>query len=170
MAEALARETGSDEAEARALGLAAVLHDIGKIRVPDTILASPGRLAPDQWEVMKRHTIWGASFLSGHEGFQLATKIARSHHERWDGAGYPDGLSGSAIPQAATVVTVADAFDAMTHDRPYRASQSVDEAIKEIVKHAGKQFNPAVVEALERLYHRNELPVTHLEGSAADAA
>ena len=119
---------------------------------------------------MKRHTIWGASFLSGHEGFQLATKIARSHHERWDGAGYPDGLSGSAIPQAATVVTVADAFDAMTHDRPYRASQSVDEAIKEIVKHAGKQFNPTVVDALERLYRRNELPVTHPDASVADAA
>ncbi|MCH8161908.1 MAG: hypothetical protein IIB88_08430 [Chloroflexi bacterium] len=77
---------------------------------------------------------------------------------------------GNGIPEGATVVTVADAFDAMTHDRPYRASQPVDEAIKEIVRHAGKQFNPAVVDALERLYRRNELPVTQLDASVADAA
>ncbi len=170
LAEALAREMGSDEEEARTLGLAAVLHDIGKIRVPDAILASPGKLAPDQWDVMRRHTIWGASFLSGHEGFELATKIARSHHERWDGDGYPDGLSGSGIPEGASVVTVADAFDAMTHDRPYRSSQPVDEAIKEIAKHAGTQFNPAAVAALERLYRRNELPVAHPDTSLEDAA
>ena len=170
LTEALAREMGLDEEEARALGLAAVLHDIGKIRVPDAILASPGKLAPDQWDVMRQHTIWGASFLAGHDGFALAAAIARSHHERWDGAGYPDGLSSNSIPQGATVVTVADAFDAMTHDRPYRASQPVDEAIKEIVRHAGKQFSPAVVEALERLYRQNELPVTHPDASVADAA
>jgi putative two-component system response regulator len=170
LAEVIAWEMGADEEGARALGLAAVLHDIGKIRVPDSILASPGKLAPDQWDVMRQHTIWGASFLLGHEGFELATKIARSHHERWDGTGYPDGLSGNDIPEGATVVTVADAFDAMTHDRPYRAAQPVDEAIKEIVKHAGKQFNPAVVDALQRIYRRNELPVTHPDTSSSQAA
>ena len=170
LAEALAREMGSDEEDARLLGLAAVLHDIGKIRVPDSILASPGKLTPDQWEVMRNHTVWGASFLTGHAGFELATEIARSHHEQWDGTGYPDGLSKSSIPEGATIVSVADAFDAMTHDRPYRAAQPVDEAIKEIVKYAGKQFNPAVVAALQRLDQRTELSLVHPDAPLADAA
>ncbi len=170
LAEALALEMSWSEEDARALGLAAVLHDIGKIRVPDSILASPGKLTPDQWDVMRQHTIWGASFLTGHAGFELATEIARSHHEQWDGTGYPDGLSGSSIPEGATIVSVADAFDAMTHDRPYRAAQPVAEAIKEIVKYAGKQFNPAVVAALQRLNQRTELSLVHPDAPLEDAA
>jgi len=106
---------------------------------------------------MKRHTVWGAEFLGGHPELELAATIARSHHERWDGGGYPDGLAGEAIPAAATIVTVADSFDAMTHDRPYRARRSVGEAIREVVACSRTQFSPRVVHALLRLYEQGAL-------------
>jgi diguanylate cyclase (GGDEF)-like protein/PAS domain S-box-containing protein len=159
MTEALARELGHDEEETRELGLAAVLHDIGKIRVPDTVLASSGQLRKEEWELMKHHTTWGAQFLAGRAGFELATIIARAHHERWDGAGYPDGLSDEAIPEAATIVAVSDSFDAMIHDRPYRRGRSVERAVQEIVACSGSQFSPRVVQALARLYALGTLPL-----------
>ncbi|MBI5288837.1 MAG: diguanylate cyclase, partial [Chloroflexi bacterium] len=111
---ALARERGYEEDAARALGLAATLHDIGKIRVPDSVLGSALSLAEAEWVLMKQHTIWGGAFLAGQAGFELAAAVARYHHERWDGTGYPDGLSGSAIPEGALITTVADSLDAMT--------------------------------------------------------
>jgi diguanylate cyclase (GGDEF)-like protein/PAS domain S-box-containing protein len=157
-AEALARELGYADPAVHDLGLAAVLHDIGKISVPDAVLSSAGTLQDDEWALMKRHTLWGAEFLSGKPGFELAASVARSHHERWDGGGYPDGLAGDAIPEAATIVTVADSFDAMTHDRPYKLGRSVEDAIQEIVACSGEQFSPRVVEALLRLQRRGELP------------
>jgi diguanylate cyclase (GGDEF)-like protein/putative nucleotidyltransferase with HDIG domain len=156
--EALAREIGYSKEEARELGLAGVLHDIGKVRVPDSLLNSTGTLADEEWELMKHHTTWGAEFLAGRPGFELAVTIARSHHERWDGGGYPDGLSGDAIPEAATIVAVADSFDAMTSDRPYRAARSVAAAVREIMACSGKQFSPRVVQALVRLHKRRMLP------------
>ena len=118
-----------------------------------------GLLAGDEWELMQQHTTWGAAFLSDRPGFELAATIARCHHERWDGSGYPEGLTGEAIPEAATIVTVADAFDAMVSDRPYRAKRPFDEAVQEIVACSGSQFNPKVVEALVRLHKRNALPL-----------
>ena len=159
--EALARELGYGDEEARELGLAAVLHDIGKVRVPDSLLASTGTLPSEEWELMKHHTTWGADFLAGRPGFGLATTIARSHHERWDGSGYPDGLAGEAIPEAAAIVAVADAFDAITSDRPYRAARSVAAAIREIVACSGKQFSPKVVKALLRLRKQETLLRPH---------
>jgi diguanylate cyclase (GGDEF)-like protein/PAS domain S-box-containing protein len=160
LAEALARELGYADGAVRDLGLAAVLHDIGKISVPDAVLSSSGSLQDDEWEVMKRHTLWGAEFLSGKPGFELAATVARSHHERWDGGGYPDGLAGEDIPEAATIVTVADSFDAMTHDRPYKLSRPVEDAIQEIVACSGEQFSPRIVEALVRLHQRGEVSHT----------
>ncbi len=157
ISEALAHELDYGEEEAKDLGLAAVLHDIGKVRVPDSLLASTGTLANEEWELMKHHTTWGGEFLAGRPGFELAATIARSHHERWDGGGYPDGLAGEAIPEAATIVAAADAFDAITSDRPYRAARSVAAAIREIVACSGGQFSPKVVEALVRLHKRNML-------------
>ena len=157
-AEALARELGYADAAVHDLGLAAVLHDIGKISVPDTVLSSSGSLQDDEWELMKRHTLWGAEFLSGKPGFDLAATVARSHHERWDGGGYPDGLTDGDIPEAAAIVTVADSFDAMTHDRPYKLGRPIEDAIQEIAACSGKQFSPRVVEALLRLHQRGELP------------
>ena len=167
ISEALASELGYSEAAVHALGLAATLHDIGKISVPDSILSVPLRFDVDDWEmarlwdVMKQHSIWGAEFLNGREGFELAAKVARWHHERWDGSGYPDGLSGEQIPEDVAVVTVADAFDAMVSDRPYRPRRPAQAAVDELVACSGRQFCPRIVEALVRLHERGELPGAH---------
>jgi putative two-component system response regulator len=166
--EALARELGRSDDNACALGLAAVLHDIGKIRVPDRILATTGQLSDGEWSVLKKHTTWGAEFLAGRPGFELATIIARCHHERWDGTGYPHGLTGDDIPEAAAIVAVADTFDAITSNRPYRAARDIDVAIREISDASGAQFSPAVVGALVRLYERGVL--ANLKPSATDEA
>jgi HD-GYP domain-containing protein (c-di-GMP phosphodiesterase class II) len=155
---ALASDLGYSEEDASELGLAAVLHDIGKIRVPDVVLSTAGQLTDPEWELMKQHTVWGGDFLAGRQGFELAATIARSHHERWDGSGYPDGLAGEAIPKAATIVAVADAFDAMTSDRPYRAARPVAAAVREIAACSRGQFSPRVVQALVRLHRRRRLP------------
>jgi HD-GYP domain-containing protein (c-di-GMP phosphodiesterase class II) len=163
-AEAIAREMGYGEGAVRELGMAATLHDIGKIRVPDSILSSPMRFDSDDWEVarvwdvMKQHSIWGAEFLGLRPEFALAAKVARWHHERWDGRGYPDGIAGEQIPEEVTIVTVADAFDAIVHERPYRAARPVEEAMAEIVRCRGIQFNPAAVDALVRLHRGGALP------------
>ena len=170
LAEALGREMGYNEREVANLGMAGVLHDIGKISVPDALLSNTGRLDGEQWEIMRRHTEWGAQFLAGKPGFRLAAQVARSHHERWDGRGYPDGIEGDEIPEAAQIVTVADSFDAMTHDRPYRARRPVNEAIGEIIACSGKQFSPRVVAALVRLFERDELPhAPHHGGDTAES-
>ena len=152
LTEALARELGHSEESAGEIGLAAVLHDIGKIRVPKAILLSPDQLSPTEWAVVKQHTIWGAEFLSGRPAFELAATVARHHHERWDGQGYPEALTGDDIPEEAAIVAVADAFDAMTHDRPYRPALAIEEAVRRIVAGSGKQFSPKVVRALQRLH------------------
>jgi diguanylate cyclase (GGDEF)-like protein len=163
LTEIIAREMGYDEDQVRELGLAATLHDIGKISVPDNILSSPMRFDADDgeferiWQILKRHTVWGADFLSGRSGFDLAERVARWHHERWDGGGYPDGLRDDEIPREVAIVTVADAFDAMVQDRPYRAGRPLAAALREIVACKGKQFSPEVVDALCRIYSRGEL-------------
>lgn len=157
LTEALAAELGYADDDVKQLGLAAVLHDIGKIRVPGKILSSPGKLAEAEWAVMKNHAVWGATFLTGRTGFELAVTVARSHHERWDGSGYPDGLAGEDIAEAATIVSVADAFDAIASGRPYRQARSIAVAVEEIVAFSGSQFSPAVVECLVSLHQRNML-------------
>lgn len=146
--ELLAGALGHPPAEAHELGLAAVLHDIGKIRVPDRILGRRGLLSATEWRVIQRHTVWGSDLLSGTPDFRLAALIARHHHERWDGTGYPDGLAGPDIPEAAAIVSVADALDAMISPRPYRPSLRIEAAVAEIEANAGTQFSPAVVHAL----------------------
>jgi diguanylate cyclase (GGDEF)-like protein/PAS domain S-box-containing protein len=168
--ETLARELGYQQEDAEELGLAAVLHDIGKVRVPDVVLSTAGQLTDPEWELMKQHTVWGGDFLAGRPGFELAATIARSHHERWDGGGYPDGLVDDTIPKAATIVAVADAFDAMTSDRPYRGARSVAAAVREIVACSGGQFSPSVVQALVRLHKRKRLPRLRREGLGKLAA
>ncbi|MBE3112616.1 MAG: PAS domain S-box protein, partial [Acidobacteria bacterium] len=158
ISERLAGELGWSDDDARQLGLAAVLHDIGKIRVTDSVLANTGRLSSDEWELMKHHSIWGEQFLAGRSGFDLAARIARSHHERWNGTGYPDGLAGEGIPDAAAIVSVADSFDAMTSDRPYKPGRSAAAAMHEVVSCSGAQFSPTVVDAMVRLYKERKLP------------
>jgi putative two-component system response regulator len=134
--------------EPQLLVTAATLHDVGKIGVPDDILLKPGPLSREQFEIMKDHTSIGARILSGSNSplLRLAESIAHYHHERWDGGGYW-GLKGEEIPLEARIVTVADSFDAMTHNRPYKAAISVEEALGEIQSLAGRQFDPKVADA-----------------------
>jgi len=128
---------------------AAPLHDVGKLAIPDCILLKPGKLTSDEFEVMKTHAALGARLLSSGSSpvLQMAAVIAATHHERWDGGGYPKGLSGEAIPLVGRIVAVADVFDALTHDRPYKRAWSVEDAIAEIGRGAGGQFDPRVVTA-----------------------
>jgi PAS domain S-box-containing protein len=168
--EALACELGYSDAQVVDLGLASVLHDIGKLRVPGHILTRASALRSEQWDVMKQHTIWGAEFLSSRDRFVLAAQIARSHHERWDGGGYPDGLKGGEIPEEAAIVTVADSFDAMISRRPYREPWPVERAIAEIEACAGTQFSPRIAEVLVRLYDQQRLPLPHRADPVSRAA
>jgi putative two-component system response regulator len=125
-----------------------LLHDIGKIGVPDQILLKPGPLTEAEWRVMKAHTLLGAQMISGVAFLQQAgVEVVRSHHERWDGAGYPDGLAGEEIPLGARIFAVADALDAITNHRPYREARSWRDSRREIVAQSGRQFDPQVVEA-----------------------
>jgi putative two-component system response regulator len=132
---------------------AAPLHDLGKIAVPDSILLKPGRLTDEEFEVVKTHAVLGARVLAGAESevLQTAERIARHHHERWDGTGYPDALAGEDIPIEARLVHVADVFDVLVHERPYKDSWTVEAAVEEIRRGAGAQFAPAAVEAFEAL-------------------
>jgi diguanylate cyclase (GGDEF)-like protein len=127
---------------------AAQLHDIGKVGVPDAILNKPGPLAPDELEFIQQHTLIGERIVRRAPALAAVAKLVRASHERWDGAGYPDGLAGENIPLGARIVTVCDAFDAMVSQRPYRDGLSVNEALAELERCAGEQFDPAVVEAL----------------------
>ena len=127
---------------------AAPLHDVGKIGVPDAILLKPGKLTPEEWAVMKKHSSIGAGILGGSTAtvLQMAEEIAASHHERWEGSGYPRGLAGAQIPLASRIVAVADVLDATTHARPYKAAWPLEDALAEIQAQAGRHFDPDVVE------------------------
>jgi HD-GYP domain-containing protein (c-di-GMP phosphodiesterase class II) len=128
-----------------------LLHDIGKLAVPDAILRAPGRLTDDEWGLMRRHPEEGARMLERIPFLDRALDVVRYHHERWDGGGYPHGLTGEEIPLWARIFAVVDALDAITAERPYRPARSYEDALDEIRRHAGTQFDPAVVAALERL-------------------
>lgn len=145
----VARVLGLGNREAELLGQAAPLHDIGKIGIPDGILLKPGRLTAAEFERMKTHTTIGAQLLAGghSELVRLARTIALAHHERWDGSGYPQGLREEEIPISGRIVAVADVFDALTHDRPYKHAWTVDEARSELERQKGGQFDPQVVDA-----------------------
>ncbi|HWW89823.1 MAG TPA: HD domain-containing phosphohydrolase [Solirubrobacteraceae bacterium] len=130
------------------LRMAAMLHDVGKVEVPDEILRKPGRLSATEFERMKGHTVAGAELVSRVEGLAMIVPWIRHSHESFDGSGYPDGLRGEAIPLASRIMLVADAFDAITSTRPYREALSVEHACAEIERHAGSQFDPACVHAM----------------------
>jgi putative two-component system response regulator len=135
------------------IGEAAPLHDVGKIGIPDSILLKRGPLTTAESDTMRQHTILGARILAGSDGevLRLAEQIALTHHEHWDGNGYPAGLTGEEIPFAGRIVAVADAFDAMTHERPYGPAVTIEVALTEISRCSGSQFDPLVVAALQRL-------------------
>lgn len=138
---------------------AAPLHDIGKIGVPDSILMKPGRLTVDEFEQMKLHTVIGGQILAGssQDIMRVAEIIARSHHERWDGQGYPAGLSDHSIPLYGRIVAVADAYDALTHVRRYKPAWTVEAALEEIKAGSGSRYDPALVEAMMKLHEDNRL-------------
>jgi HD-GYP domain-containing protein (c-di-GMP phosphodiesterase class II) len=123
------------------------LHDIGKIGIDDAILRKPDRLTPEEFAVMKTHTVKGAEIVATIPDLHPIIPIVRSHHERWDGNGYPDGLRGEAIPRLARIVAVADAFDAMTSDRPYRKGMEAEVAFAEVQKMSARQFDPECARA-----------------------
>ena len=149
----LAEAIGLDSATVELIRLAAPLHDIGKVGIPDAILLKAGSLTPEERTVMQTHTIIGSKMLEkgGSELVRVCQRIARSHHERWDGSGYPDRISGQSIPLEARIVGVADFLDAVTHSRPYRAGWSLGEALETIRAATGSHFDPLVVRALAQL-------------------
>jgi putative two-component system response regulator len=157
MAALLAREIGMPDAQVSLIRRAAPLHDVGKIGIPDSVLLKLGKLTADEFELVKTHTTIGARILSG-SGFtilRLAEEIAFNHHERWDGNGYA-GISGAAIPLAGRIVAVADVFDALTQKRPYKPAWPVSEAMAEIDRQRGRQFDPALVDAFLRIVERSD--------------
>ncbi|MCH8949612.1 MAG: HD-GYP domain-containing protein, partial [Chloroflexi bacterium] len=130
----------------------ALLHDVGKIGVPDQILHKPGPLTPEEWDKMKRHPMIGYDMLRDISFLSEAATIVRCHHERFDGKGYPRGLAGDEIPLGARIFSAADAFDAMTSDRTYRKALRPEAARDEIIRHSGTQFDPQVVQAFLEAY------------------
>ena len=136
-------------AERRLVEVGALLHDVGKLSIPDRVLMKPGPLNELEWAVMQRHAPLGERLVAHTVNQADVLAIVRSHHERWDGGGYPDGKRGEEIPLAARIVAVADAFQAMIEPRPYREPRTREAALDEILAHSGGQFDPACVEALQ---------------------
>ena len=155
MAALIARQLGLPDGQVALIRRAAPLHDVGKIGVPDTILLKLGRLTDDEFAIVRTHTSIGARILSGSRFpiLRLAEEIAFNHHERWDGEGYA-GISRDAIPLAGRIVAVADVFDALTQKRPYKSAWPVDEAVSEIDRQRGRQFDPVLVDSFLRVIER----------------
>lgn len=150
---ALATALGWNAKDSRNLELAATMHDLGKLAIPDSILLKPDKLNADEWQIMRTHTTTGFDILSkgSAEIVRMAATIALHHHERWDGGGYPLGLAGEAIPEVARIVAIADVFDALSMNRPYKQSWPTDRVIASLAENAGTQFDPHLVEHFIRI-------------------
>lgn len=151
----IARELGLAEPEVEHIRIGALLHDLGKIGVSNDIIRKPGKLTAEEYRLMMKHSGVGADIIEPLEVLGKSASMVRHHHEHWDGSGYPDGLKGPAIPLGARIILVADAFDALTTDRPYRMGTSRREAMEVIQRNAGLQFDPVVVEALKRIVEQH---------------
>ncbi|RMG02473.1 MAG: HD domain-containing protein, partial [Nitrospirae bacterium] len=149
---------GLSTEETEALQLAAVLHDVGKIGVRDAILLKGGKLDAEEYKLMSMHAEFGAKVLERVENLNEVIAGIRHHHERFEGGGYPDGLKGEEIPLIARIISVTDTFDAMTTTRPYREALSPDEAVRELHREAGRQFDPEVVKVFVELYEEGVIP------------
>jgi HD-GYP domain-containing protein (c-di-GMP phosphodiesterase class II) len=152
----LGAELGLSPETLRSVRLAGLLHDVGKIGVPDRILKKPGRLTPEEIDIMNGHPALGEAIVAGLPDLAEIRTGVRSHHERWDGRGYPDGLSGEAIPLLGRLLSIPDCYSAMTTDRPYRAALSHEAALLEIQRGAGTQFDPKMSAAFLRAVRRHE--------------
>jgi len=150
--EAISGQLGLPPATIEEFGYSSVLHDVGKIQTPDDILGAPHELSVDQYDVMKQHCIDGEAMLGDAKFFATGRAVAREHHERWDGAGYPDHKSGEDISLAARIVAVADVYDALTSKRPYKEAWSPERGLAAIESESGKHFDPRVVAAFVALY------------------
>ena len=148
---------GMSSEEADEISFFSIMHDVGKIHIPDRILQNTDTsLSDEDWAVMKTHSVEGEKILGNKPYYKIARMIARSHHERWDGTGYPDGLKGESIPLAARVVTVADVYDALTHERSYKPAWPVEKAIAEMKSLSGKLFDPKVLNAFLKIHRGKE--------------
>jgi HD-GYP domain-containing protein (c-di-GMP phosphodiesterase class II) len=157
LAKALGRETGLADEQLMVLELSALLHDLGMLAVPESLIAKPGPLAEREFEAIKKHPQVTKEMIEGIPFLEKAAKDVFHHHERFNGEGYPKGLSGTSIPLVSRILAVVDAFEAMTRGRPYRDRLSVERAIEEIRKEAGTQFDPEVVAALVKLRSSGDL-------------
>jgi hypothetical protein len=170
----LALKVGMPAEQAELLRHASAMHDVGKIGVPDRVLLKPGRFSPEERTVMETHTRIGASILAGSSAplLRLAETVALTHHERWDGSGYPNGLSGEAIPLAGRIVAICDVFDALLSSRPYKEPWPLSEALEEIARQHGRQFDPALVDVFLEIAPRLHAELAPLRSDArlADAA
>jgi putative nucleotidyltransferase with HDIG domain len=164
----LAEELGLPDEDVQTLRIAGPLHDIGKVGIDDTVLRKSTRLTPAEFDHMKSHTVKGANILQPFQGLEDVIPVVRNHHERWDGTGYPDGLAGEAIPRLARLVAVADSFDAMTSDRPYRKGMSMDLAFDQLRLGIGTQFDPVFAAAFLRI--RPRIEKLRWQQSRADSA
>lgn len=154
---ALGNEVGLSEEDTTRLSIAALLHDIGKIGIPDSILRKPGTLTDADWDYMKQHPILGANIISNIDELADIEKVILHHHERYDGSGYPDGMKGEEIPFMARIITVADTYHAMISDRPYRKGLSQDKAISELIRCRGSQFDPQLIDKFIELLNKEKL-------------
>ncbi len=160
-AQALALELSWDADQLEALEFGAILHDVGKISVGERILSKTGPLDENEWREMRMHPVYGAHMIAGNPYLEPALPVVLHHHERWDGGGYPDGLASEAIPIGARLLAVADTFHAMTSNRPYRPAMTQENAFREILAQSGRQFDPEMVEAFERCWHRGDIAKIH---------
>ena len=156
-AQAVARELAWAEDRLETLEFGAILHDIGKISIPESILRKTGRLSKDEWSEMREHPRVGAHMIEGIPYLAPAIPAIRAHHERWDGSGYPEGTREASIPDTARLLAIVDTFDAMTSDRPYHLAVAADQAQAEITAQSGRLFDPAMVEAFNRCYERGDI-------------
>jgi putative nucleotidyltransferase with HDIG domain len=163
----MAQAIGVDAETLDVIRRAAQLHDIGKIAIPEEILNKQGPLDPSEWELMRRHTLVGERILGAAPALRPVAEIVRASHERWDGAGYPDGISGDEIPLAARIIFVCDAFDAMTSPRSYQVARSEAGAIAELQREAGHQFDPDAVDVFVRLWRETAGPADRAMGAIA---
>src|SRR5205085_3166762 len=162
----IGKELGLPHEQLDALRAASMLHDIGKLAVPEHIISKPGKLTPAEFQKMKIHPVVGAEILERVSFPYPVVPIVRSHHEKWDGSGYPDGLSREQIPIGARILAAVDCFDALASDRQYRRALPLDEAMDKVVSQAGTSFDPAVVDVLQRRYRDLEARVRESSATA----
>jgi HD-GYP domain-containing protein (c-di-GMP phosphodiesterase class II) len=156
-ASTIARDMGLNDSQMEALQFGSILHDIGKIYIPESVLQKPGSLDDEEWDVMKMHPVIGADLIKDISYLAPAIPVIRHHHERWDGKGYPDGLVGEAIPLEARIVAVADSLDAMTTERVYQSTCTSQEAYDKILSCSGTLYDPGVIDVFQGVWQEIKL-------------